>query len=250
MSKFRTRLLGVSLVGFLAITLSAAVAGAAPIGSNNVALLVTGQTVVAPEALERLARDHYVAMEAALRQAGWDVRVVHAPGGDLRRDAALIGDVVRAESQSGAGSIAVITHSASTWSARYFLKNLGGHSLVDTYVAMGSAQYGSPGGCLQPPGLGWDSCPLSDFIAELNAGDDTAGATRYVGIHDDLADGRLDGGQCRIRSIPGITHTTMTADPRVIDAVVRSVDGHCDGVFADDPDGSIQVLGTLFPNSR
>ncbi len=243
-----TPLRSLTLAGLTAAAVATAAPAPAAGASEKVALLVTGQTVLAPQQLEQLSRDHYAAMQTALEQDGWRVRIVVAPGGDLRADGALIGDAVRAE--SSATDIALIAHSAGTLSARHYLKAFGGDERVGTYVSMGAPQYGSPGGCVQPPGGGWDTCPLAPFVTELNRGDDTPGATTYVGIADDMADGRLDGGQCRVTPIPGVVHTTMTADPRVIDAVRHAVAGRCDGTFVTEADGSIHVLDTLFPTLR
>ncbi|MGV0438439.1 esterase/lipase family protein [Corynebacterium mastitidis] len=84
-------------------------------------------------------------------------------------------------------------------SARHYLKNLGGAEHTAVYVALGSPQYGSPSACLQP-GTARDLCPGSGFLIQLNAGDDTPGPTAYYALRSaqEWADGRLDGGQCRM----------------------------------------------------
>jgi hypothetical protein len=102
---------------------------------------------------------------------------------------------------------------------------------------------------VQLPGFGWDGCPVTPFIADLIAGDDTPGDTAYYSIRSDeeLADGRLDGGQYRVAPIPDLVHEVEPADPRVVAAVSQILAGHSSAEFVDEAEGDITLEKTLFP---
>jgi hypothetical protein len=161
-------------------------------------------------------------MAAQLAGEGYVVHAVDVNGLDLVADSAVIAEAVdRATAGVEVESLSIVAHSYGGLSSRSYLKTLDGSDTVDTYIAIGTPQYGSPGGCVQLPGFGFDGCPITPFIAELNAGDDTPGDTDYVSIRSDeeLADGRLDGGQCRLA--PGSTLTALPF-PDTVQGVVTS----------------------------
>jgi len=148
-------------------------------------LIVAG--TLSPEfALEPLA--------GRLRKDGFTVFTMPLPGlglGDIAVSAESVAarvDAIRAA--TGATKVDVIGHSQGGLENRYYMKFLGGADEVGTYVGLGTPQYGTSlaslgrliGNC-----LGIVACQQmavgSSFLADLNAGDDTPGASRYVSIY-------------------------------------------------------------------
>ncbi len=199
----------------------------------------------------------YTDMAADLTRRGYPTTLVDVPGTDLRRDAATIGAAVdKVTREHPNDKVALVAHSVSGISARWYLKELGGTEKVDTYVAIGTAQYGSPASCTAD--IARENCPNTPFINALNAGDDTPGPTSYYGIRSvrEYADGHLDGGQCRVTPIgevPGVPagyqHTVEPLNPDVWKAVVQSLAGQCAGQYVDDPDGALTGRGQALPDA-
>jgi triacylglycerol lipase len=84
-------------------------------------------------------------------------------------------------SQTGAAKVDIISHSMGGLSSRYYLKNLGGSSVVDDWVSLGGPNHGTnfayacylfSAGCR-------DMIGGSGFLNALNSGDETPGATNY-----------------------------------------------------------------------
>lgn len=239
----------VALGTFLAVTAPAAAADSASEPAQpgqRIVMLIPGQQPSPGTS----SLDQFDDMAAQLAGEGYVVHPVGVNGLDLIADSSEIADAVdRATAGVEVESLAIVAHSYGGLSSRSYLKTLGGSDIVDTYIAIGTPQYGSPGGCVQLPGFGFDGCPITPFIADLNAGDDTPGDTGYVSIRSDeeLADGRLDGGQCRLAPIKDLVHAVEPADARVIDAVSGALSGECAGEFVDEADGAITLDKTLFP---
>ncbi|MFH5211224.1 esterase/lipase family protein [Antrihabitans sp. NCIMB 15449] len=239
-----TSCLTVAVVG-CATALAAPVATAAPEG-QRIVLLVPGQEPVPGTT----SLDQYKGLEAKLTALGYTVYPVPTGGLDLVKESQQIKAAAdRATAGVEVESLSIIAHSYGGLNSRNYIKNLGGADVVDNYIAIGSPQYGTPGGCLQLPGFGFDGCPFTQFMADLNKGDDTPGAAKYYSIRsaEEFADGRLDGGQCRVTPIPNLAHIVEPSDERVQNAVVTALDGTCDGQFVTDADGSITWDKTVFP---
>ncbi|WP_298442697.1 lipase [Gordonia sp. (in: high G+C Gram-positive bacteria)] len=199
----------------------------------------------------------YSRMADDLTARGYPTTVVDVMGTDLRHDATVIGDAVdKVHREHPHDKIALVAHSVSGISARWYLKEQGGHDKVATYVAIGTAQYGSPASCTAD--IAKENCPNTPFINTLNAGDDTPGDTAYYGIRStrEFADGHLDGGQCRVTPIPELKpvpadyqHTVEPLNADVWDAVAASLAGKCEGKFVDDPDGVLTGRGSMLPDA-
>ena len=86
-------------------------------------------------------------------------------------------DDVRA--RTGATTVDVVTHSMGGLSSRYYLKNLNSTGKVDEWVSLGGPNHGttSANGCLDTSCV--EMRPGSNFLTQLNAGDETPGAFRY-----------------------------------------------------------------------
>ncbi|WP_018639152.1 esterase/lipase family protein [Parafrankia elaeagni] len=82
---------------------------------------------------------------------------------------------------TGAAKVDLVTHSMGALSSRYFLKSLGGTSVVDDWVSLGGPNHGTSTAVL----CSWlyTACsqmsPGSSFLTTLNAGDETPGAVSY-----------------------------------------------------------------------
>ncbi|WP_067659663.1 esterase/lipase family protein [Nocardia harenae] len=196
----------------------------------------------------------YQPLAAALRADGYEPVVLDLKGIDIAADAGAISGSVAAVAAANPGrEIALVGHSIGALSTRYYLRELGGTGTVARYVAIGAPQYGSPGACGQPGAP--EACPGTPFMANLNAGDDTPGATAYYSIRSERewSDGRLDGGQCRLTPFPtlgngGIDHSLEPVLPAVLEQLRSALAGGCAGEYADEPDGAITAESTLFPS--
>jgi triacylglycerol lipase len=244
-----TRLLAVACGAGLALAVAAPASNAAPAPEvrERIVFVVPGQYLGAVP---------YQPLVSYLTLQGYQATALDLPGFDIDADARAIGAAVAAaDAAHPDAEISLVSHSIGGTSTRHYLKNLGGADKVDTYVAFGTAQYGSPGACGQP--VGAEVCPGTDFMTALNAGDDTPGDTAYYGIRSarEWADGRLDGGQCRMTPTPtavdgGTDHFFEPVNLHVWAQVSAALDGRCEGEFVDDPDGAFTAEQTLFPNGR
>ena len=138
--------------------------------SRPVVLILPGQSVgILP----------YGKMKSNLEAGGYDARVLDLKGTDVVSDAHRIADeVLRVREDNPDAEISLVGHSAGGISAREYLKHQGGTEDIARYIAIGSPQYGSPGACVQS-GSAKDLCPGSEYMEELNAGDDTPCQNHY-----------------------------------------------------------------------
>ncbi|NDK92337.1 lipase [Gordonia desulfuricans] len=253
----------VALIAGLIIALAASVsgatsAGAAPNGTpggERVVFVLPGQQLLPEPALLDAT---YGPLEDALRRDGYRVeRLDDVQGFDVAADAEVIARAVRPAARS-ASFVGLVSHSAGGLGGRYFLKFLGGADLVDEYVAIGVPQYGSPSGCSQPVGKGYDTCTDSPLIKRLNEGPDAPGPTRYSVVQSDgeWVDGRLDGtAQCRTYvpvplSGTGFDHTVEPATPQIADPVRATLRGQCPGQVVTDPVDGFTWKQTVYPDLK
>lgn len=88
--------------------------------------------------------------------------------------------VTEIKNKTGAAKVDLITHSMGALSTRYYIKNLGGESTIESWVSLGGPNHGTTTAnfCFEV------SCeemrPNSKFLNELNAGDETPGSVRYA----------------------------------------------------------------------
>ncbi len=125
---------------------------------------------------------------------GYDAYTFALPGGGLQGIAAssqaLADYVAVVLAQTGASQVDLVAHSQGGLVGRYYVKNLDGASSVDSLVMLGSPNYGTAlaniAGVLGITGF-CEACEQmrrgSDFLNDLNAGDDTIGNVEYTNIY-------------------------------------------------------------------
>ncbi|MDI9899753.1 lipase [Rhodococcus sp. IEGM 1409] len=252
-------LLAMTVLTSLAIAALVLPAGNAAAGGwgttgKRVVLIVPGQQLYSSGEAHQAP---YRALDEALKDAGYETHFVDAPGKVIAADAELIAKSIRTYADD-ADSVGVLAHSAGGLSSRYYAKFLGGSDIVDSFVAVGAPQYSSPGGCVQGPADGYDTCMFSEVLTKLNAGEDTPGSAYYSVVQSsgEWADGRLAGGQCRvyIDGVPGAgtgaDHLAELEHPEVISGAISALGRDCVGTFVDENEGDITWPDTLFPSFR
>lgn len=127
---------------------------------------------------------------------------------------------------SGASRIHIVAHSMGSLSSRYYMRDLGGHSIVHTYVTLGGMHHGLFAPCLSPMGIActWDElCQDRAFITALNEAPVTPGPARWFSMFgaDDAAvpndSSRLEGADNT--AFVGIDHGELLTDEAVYLAI-------------------------------
>lgn len=172
-------------------------------------------------------------MKAYLEAQGRVVAVIDLPSEDNVVNAKAIASFLK---QKRWKTVDLVGQSMGGLSSRHFAKFVPSRVKVDAYVSLGTPQYGIWSACVLPSNFGGQMCPVSSFLANLNAGDDTPGTTAWTTIYstgdqfvpNDAS--RLDGGACHVR-VEGIGHNEMDNDPGVMAHVLSAIDGGCAGTF-------------------
>src|SRR6478609_11994845 len=126
----------------------------------------------------------------------------------------------------------IVAQSMGGLSARWFIKFDWSSAIVDSYVSLGTPQYGIYAACVLPRSYGGQMCPASAFLRDLNRGDDTPGHTAWTTIYSTAdefvpnSSSRLDGGACFVR-VSGVHHNDMDNDAGIFAHVLAAVDGTC-----------------------
>jgi triacylglycerol lipase len=169
-----------------------------------------------------------------LQAAGRVAVAIDLPSEDNIVNARAIRDLVTAR---GWSRFDLVGHSMGGLSARYFIKSLNWTATVDSYVSLGSPQYGISSACLLPASYGGQMCPLRSFLKNLNAGDDTPTGAYYTtvfstsDVYVPVNTARLDGGACHVQ-FAGVTHAGLLTDGGVHGALVAALDRGCKGTFS------------------
>jgi pimeloyl-ACP methyl ester carboxylesterase len=130
----------------------------------------------------------------------------------------------------------IVGQSMGGLSARQFVKFVRSTVTVDSYVSLGTPQYGIYSACVLPGWYGGQMCPSSAFLRDLNRRDDTPGKTAWMTIYSTSDEfvpndsSRLDGGACHVQ-VSGVGHNDMDNDAGIFGHVLAGVDGACTGTF-------------------
>jgi len=152
---------------------------------------------------------------------------------DNVKNAAQIRDFIKNQGWARAD---IVAQSMGGLSARQYIKFLD-RTVIDSYVSLGTPQYGINSACLLPQSYGGQMCPSSSFLRNLNNGDDTPGDTYWTTIYSrtdgvvPTSSSRLDGGACYVYEDPGVGHNNMDNDLTIFQHVLAAVDRVCAGTF-------------------
>ncbi|MDP9177110.1 MAG: triacylglycerol lipase [Gemmatimonadota bacterium] len=129
--------------------------------------------------------DFFCLMIDRFRADGWAERELYAYNYSFVRSHAGNADEIRQQvdkilSETQATKVDIIAHSAGSVSSRYYMKNLAGTAKVDAWVSLAGPNHGTD------TALNCNFTPCleirigSQFLADLNAGDETPGLVRYA----------------------------------------------------------------------
>jgi len=172
-------------------------------------------------------------MIARFAAEGRTAVAIDLPSEDNVVNAAAIRDFIKAK---GWDRVDIVAQSMGGLSARHFIKFLKSSAKIDSYVSLGTPQYGITVACVLPSFYGGQMCPSSGFLRDLNRRDDTPGRTAWTTIYstsDEFvpnASSRLDGGACHVQ-VSGVLHNDMDNDAGIFVHVLAAVDGTCTGTF-------------------
>ncbi|MFJ9388402.1 esterase/lipase family protein [Nocardioides sp. NPDC101246] len=129
----------------------------------------------------------------AMKRAGFCVYSLdygNRATGDIRESAAHLGEFIeRVREVTDAEKVSLVGHSQGGMMPRYYIKNLGGAAYVEDLVGLAPSNHGTSiipdEGATEATGLCM-SCAQqaagSQFLADLNAGDETPGDVSYTQI--------------------------------------------------------------------
>jgi len=172
-------------------------------------------------------------MIARFAAAGRTAVAIDLPSEDNIVNANAIRDFIAARGWKRAD---IVGQSMGGLSARQFIKFVKSPATLDSYVSLGTPQYGISSACLLPGWYGGQMCPTSGFLRDLNRRDDTPGRTAWTTIYstsDEFvpnSSSRLDGGACHVQ-VSGVGHNDMDNDAGIFAHVLAAVDGVCTGTF-------------------
>jgi pimeloyl-ACP methyl ester carboxylesterase len=153
--------------------------------------------------------------------------------GDVRVAAAQLGMLVDGlRMDSGAPRVHLVGHSLGGLIARYYVQRLGGHTRVDTVVAVATPHGGTLAAwLLAPVALVRQLRPGSDLLCEL-AEPAPECTTRFVVFwsgRDELIlparHARVEHADLTVRNVevPGVGHLALAAHPRVVEETCRAL---------------------------
>lgn len=177
--------------------------------------------------------DTWAEMIARFAAEGRTAVAIDLPSEDNVVNATAIRDFLAAR---GWSRVDLVGQSMGGLSARQFVKFVKSKVVVDSYVSLGTPQYGIYSACVLPQGFGGQMCPNSSFLRALNRKDDTPGGSAWTTIYStgDLyvpnSASRLDGGACHVQ-VAGVGHNEMDNDAGIFAHVLAAVDGACTGTF-------------------
>ena len=213
-----------SLGMVLVLSLGGVGAGVAHAADPDPVLLVHGY---------RGSPDTWAEMIGRFAAEGRTAVAIDLPSEDNVVNAAAIRDFIAAQ---GWARVDIVGQSMGGLSARHFVKFLKTSARIDSYVSLGTPQYGIYSACILPRTYGGQMCPTSSFLRDLNRKDDTPGNAAWTTIYstgDEYvpnSSSRLDGGACHVEVV-GVSHNEMDNDAGIFAHVLAAVDGICTGTM-------------------
>ena len=136
--------------------------------------------------------------------------------GPIERSAQQLADFVRGvRAQTGAAKVDIVGHSQGGMMPRYFIKNLGGASVVDDLVGLAPSNHGTSNPFAAPAGLTCPACAQqatgSSFLRALNSGDESPGPVSYTNVvtrYDEVVIPYTSG---YLAPDPAVTNVTLQA---------------------------------------
>ena len=135
---------------------------------------------------------NYKVLVQRLTQDGWPKDYLHAVdyadpkwGCNIDNAKTLLARVKSVLASTGQPRVDLVAHSMGTLSSRYFMKNMGGHLFVNTYVTLGGMHHGLTSPCMSPLDVCvWkELCSTGPFMTQLNKAPATPGKGRWVSIY-------------------------------------------------------------------
>ncbi|MFI6035985.1 esterase/lipase family protein [Streptomyces sp. NPDC051315] len=203
----------------------AADAAVQPLSTSTPVVFVHGYTGSA---------SNWVTAMSVFRLNGWSSSNLFAYeydsyGNNVTNAQGLAAFVNNVKARTGASKVAIVNHSMGGLVSQYYLKVLGGNANVSHLASIAGANHGTTyaGACLI-----YTTCqqmyPGSSFIAQITAGDETPGSTRYAtwysacdGIIIPYTSTRLDG--ATNNNVLCQTHIGFLADTGVLGEIARFV---------------------------
>ena len=189
--------------------------------------------------------ENYALMAERLVSDGWPPDYVYlfdaadpAWGCNVDNAAAIAALVATMMAETGHDRIDLVAHSMGALSTRYWVKNLGGADLVNTFVILGGMNHGLWSSCLAPDFLGvcvWQEiCQWGAFVAQLNEDPATPGALHWVSMYG-TADTVIPNSSSELEgaeniAFDGVEHSGpdgLLEVPEVYDEVLRVLDYPC-----------------------
>ncbi len=189
--------------------------------------------------------ENFAVMKQRLLQDGWPANYIYSfdaadPewGCNLDNASAIQALVKQAMDATCQPRVDLVAHSMGTLSSRYFIKNLGGAGLVNTYVTLGGMHHGLLSACFAPDFLGvcvWQEiCQWGDFVKQLNEDPATPGPCNWVSIFS-TADETISADSSTLEGaeniqFEGVAHdgeTGLLQDPSVYAEVKRVLQYPC-----------------------
>jgi triacylglycerol esterase/lipase EstA (alpha/beta hydrolase family) len=164
-----------------------------------------------------------------------EVRMPFLGFGDLRKSAAHLAQEVdqilaTCPREATHGRVDIVAHSAGGLAARYYVKFLGGDRRVHALVTLGTPHHGTVTSMLMPVAtVARQTLPGSDFLQELNEGDEVVKGVKYTSIYSPTdgvvvppASAVLEGAaNVKLR---GLTHWGFLWRPKVYKAIREAID--------------------------
>ena len=181
-------------------------------------------------------------LHSRLLDAGWPPEFIYpfdavdpSWGCNIDNAAAIDALVEEAMAETCEPRIDLVAHSMGTLSSRYFVKNLGGTELVNTYATLGGMHHGVTSACWAPDFLGvciWQEiCEWGDFVTQLNEPPATPGELSWVSIYGTADEtitnesSHLDGAENIV--MEGVDHVGLLHDEGTWEELEQVISGPC-----------------------